>query len=603
MQETISKQNEKKKKEKTKEKILEDTYLKKGSEKASKSENSTGFTDKNVADELLKQPSIKEHELIPSTENKSINTKMDVEGQNDGKIVTSGKDIPEVKVGNEEKEEIIATTQELYERRQKLHDLSLSVLDYTDYDFSINNSLDNILPKIKEKERRKLLPIYFKVSPHPLVRIKELLDKQYSEKIVRELLEKSMHLRKMTDFETNMDKLDDEPKEPVEYKYIGGEDGGFGEENLFKELFEWDYDPKAWDRFQSALNSKEPLCVFLIAKGDKIIGETTIVKLLSTEYNRKYGKIDASHELEDLSDSDKSIITFTPDQVDNFIKILNRSESNIHHTIEKLHEDEHNEFVKQLDNLMEQIDFVRGTEKKLVIFKCNSKSDTTGLYNEVKKRITRTHILKLKHGSLSEDFLLKIIEQLCWLLSIPSHNQQFVLHDDLDSIFTGLDTERQHYYDKLTNDRDWFKIKKSWGEESTEHLNLKLLPYKRLKKLGFNDNEIEIEERFDNEGQERLIPDLHVGGNIWIEIETLLGSAGPSYLIQEKFRNKRNEIKQHKEFWLVLPNFEIFMHKKAVNSLLRQLYDLFDEQVKVTIFGCDFKKKDLVVYRSKGDRI
>lgn len=603
MQETISKQEEKKKKEKPKGKTIEDNEQKKTSE-VIKREKSLDDLNEEDSNELLQKPSIHTEDQIPiSSKDQLSRITIDEEETVDKYTIVPESPITVDEPIEEEtkKEIVIPSIQEIYERRKELHDLSFPILDYTDSDLSTKSLLNSVIPEIKQKERKKLRVIYFKVSPYPKLRIKEHLDKQYSNRIVKGLSKRSLYTERKTDLEfLDEAKLGEEQKEIIEYDVIEEGGVGFGEDNIFTELFERDIEPKEWDRFQSSINSKEPLCIFLIAKDDKFIAEKTIVKLLSAEYKRKYGKIDASHELEDLSDSDISIITFAPEQVDNFIEALKIRKSNIHHSEKQSKEDEYKKFVKLLDDLMQQIDFTRGGEKKLVIFKCSSRSDVEGLYNEVKKNITTTYKLRPKYSSLSENSLKKIVEQLCWLHSIPSYKPQFIIDDDLDSIFTGLDKERRYYYDKLTMDNDWFKIIKSWSDEDPEHLKLKLLVYKRLKKLGFKDSEIEIEERFSMEGKERLIPDLYVRGKVWVEIETLLGSAGPSYLIQEKIHNRRNGIMQHNEFWLVLPNFEIFMHKKEVNSLFTQLYNLFNRQVKVTIFGCDFKKTDLCLYKSKG---
>lgn len=43
---------------------------------------------------------------------------------------------------------------------------------------------------------------------------------------------------------------------------------------------------------------------------------------------------------------------------------------------------------------------------------------------------------------------------------------------------------------------------------------------------------------------------------------------GPNYLIPEKFQKKAEDIKKYEEFWLILPNFEIFMHKNSIKHFI-----------------------------------
>ena len=372
----------------------------------------------------------------------------------------------------------------------------------------------------------------------------------------------------------------------------------------FSELFKWDDEPKKWENFQSGINSKGSLCIFLIVIDDMITAELTITKLLSTEFKRKYGKIDASHEIGDVSDSDKSVITFNPKQVNDFIEALKIRTSNKHSSLDIQKEDEYNKFDRLLNDLMAQTDFTRNSERKLLIFKCASESAITELHKEIKNKITNTHVLNPKYHDLSETNFKIIIKQILWVLSIPSYDTSRINNTgDMDHIFVKLDEKRLYSYNDFPHDEDWYKIRPSWGGEDDEHLKLKFLAYKQLKQQQYNDDEIKIEELFDNEGIEKSIPDLNIRGKIWVEIETLLGSTGLLYLHQEKFQKKQEQIMQHHEFWLVLPNFEIFMHKNEVDSLLSQLYDSFDRRTTVKIFGCDFIERCLCLYRSKECKI
>ena len=142
-------------------------------------------------------------------------------------------------------------------------------------------------------------------------------------------------------------------------------------------------------------------------------------------------------------------------------------------------------------------------------------------------------------------------------------------------------------------DEDFGFMKKSFGGESEEHMFLKLLAFKELRNKGFMPSDILIEEIDD---ESKLIPDLNIHHNIWVEIETLLGSKTPNFLISEKFSKKKDEIRKCKEFWLIIPNFELFMHRKTIMALKRQLINTLGKLIKIKIFGADFYNKQLSLF-------
>jgi len=248
-----------------------------------------------------------------------------------------------------------------------------------------------------------------------------------------------------------------------------------------------------------------------------------------------------------------------------------------------------------------------------IIFECPTDENIDILYKEVFRKITNTHKLKSKYSTLPKDIYLKITIQLMEILSIPSYSSRInVYPENLDDLFSMLDKIRIDYYNKLPLDNDWIRIKPSRGGEDDEHLKLKLIAYKKLIKEGYKHDVIKVEVPIDkvnrltldlevpNDKTNRLTPDLEVPYKIWIEAETLLGSKGPNYLIQDKFQNKKENIKQYTEFWLILPNFEIFMHKKFIKKLCNQLFNLFEKEVIVKIFGIDIISKNLCLFfRSK----
>jgi hypothetical protein len=116
-----------------------------------------------------------------------------------------------------------------------------------------------------------------------------------------------------------------------------------------------------------------------------------------------------------------------------------------------------------------------------------------------------------------------------------------------------------------------------------------LLVYKTIKDHGYRDEDIKVEEVCKTENGSLtvyLVPDLRVERKIWAEVETLRGVHDPLDLIQE-FQDKAEEISKYEEFWLILPSFEIMMHINRMRSLLEQLFKLFKEQVRVSLWYPD----------------
>lgn len=329
------------------------------------------------------------------------------------------------------------------------------------------------------------------------------------------------------------------------------------------------------------------------------IAEKTIMKLISTEFNRKYGNTGTSHEILNFADFENSIITISSEKVKLYAEVLNQTKSRINSMNLILNNNEYTDFISELDDLMTQIDLVRGAKKKLIFFLCDSKLEIQDLFFEVKQRITSTHLFEFKYSNLTDTLLIEIINELCRILSIPSYNwkeNHLIPEDvDIDEIFTSLDEIKTLYYRKITDDPNWIYIKPSWSNEDEEHLKMKLLAYNYLKrKLRYQNEDIFMEEIFDSEGNGKAVPDITVNRDIWIEIETLLGNTDLSLLITQKFERKKELIKYFKEFWLILPNFEIFMHKTKIRILIKHLYSLFEKEVSIKIFGCDFIRKTLI---------
>jgi hypothetical protein len=350
-----------------------------------------------------------------------------------------------------------------------------------------------------------------------------------------------------------------------------------GVENPLELLVKWENDAEKLGFFNAMLWPRL-MCVFLVPAPFKkrSPGELVIRKILATEYKRAYKDIEASHDAPcELSEKSKHVITFTTIEVEKLVSSqLNKKE-----------------LEKCLEDLMSQAG-IYGEEIKLVIF-CSPTENIEPLFRVVRNRLTSCFKLIAKYGEEipKEDFK-QIIRSLAWMLSIDKSVNDLLFaerYNDIDEAFGFLDKRRIYFLTKLKQDEDWIHIRK-WEGESYEHSILKLLVYKTIKKdYNYKDADIEVEKPCkpkDDVLTTPLVPDVHVEGKIWAEVETLRGMHDPLDLIQE-FQDKAEEISRYEEFWLILPSFEIMMHIYQLRPLLEQLFKLFHERVKVSIWYPD----------------
>lgn len=260
------------------------------------------------------------------------------------------------------------------------------------------------------------------------------------------------------------------------------------------------------------------------------------------------------------------------------------------------------EFERSLDDLMMEMG-IDLEEKKLVIF-CPSTQDISQLFREVEKRIPTSLKLISKYGEeIPKLEYKKIVHALAWMLSVDKSKadlKQSEVHGNLDEAFTYLATRRTNLMSELSKDEDLIYVY-GWEGESEEHLKLKLLAYKTLEKeYKYKNEEIQVEQELvhikedtykrDRQGNAflHLVPDLQTTNRkFWVEIETLRGVKDPLIELIQKYQRKRKAVGEFEEFWLVIPSFEIAMHKTTLKTLLKRLFSLFGEKTRVSIMYPD----------------
>lgn len=266
------------------------------------------------------------------------------------------------------------------------------------------------------------------------------------------------------------------------------------------------------------------------------------------------------------------------------------------------------EFEKSLDDLMMEMG-IDLEEKKLIVF-CPSTVDISQLFREVEKRVPTSLKLISKYSEeIPKSEYKKIIHALAWVLSVDmSTNDLKVseLRGNLDEAFTYLIRRRIHFVSELSKDEDLIYVR-GWEGESEEHFKLKLLAYKTLKRdHKYKDEEIQVEQEVvhidddiylrDKEGiiSLHLVPDLQTTDRkIWIEIETLRGIKDPLMGLILKYQRKMSIVEGFEEFWLIIPSFEIMMHRTAIKTLLKRLFVLFGRRVKVSIWHPDLANRKI----------
>ncbi|MDI6903939.1 MAG: hypothetical protein QMD13_00375 [Candidatus Bathyarchaeia archaeon] len=242
-------------------------------------------------------------------------------------------------------------------------------------------------------------------------------------------------------------------------------------------------------------------------------------------------------------------------------------------------------------------------EKKLVVF-CPSTVNITQLFREVEKRVPTSFKLISKYDKeIPKLEYKKIIHALAWMLSVDKSADDLKvaeLRGDLDEAFTYLVRRRIHFISGLSEDEDLIYVH-GWEGESEEHFKLKLVAYKTLKSdYLYKDEEIQVEQeavhidehiyRRDEGGNFflHLVPDLQTTDRkIWVEIETLRGIKDPLIGLIQKYQRKRSAVEQFEEFWLIIPSFEIMVHKTALKTLLKRLSALFGRKIKVSVMHPD----------------
>lgn len=462
---------------------------------------------------------------------------------------------------NKKKKEEKPSIKILYNSKKPLENFSIKPSSYSSSKVHKIKNYDKNIAEIISKVRKKLIPLRIKVNPFPGLRPKRDVEKSIQNKIIDRLNKKESEKKEQ---EAIQDDLLTLISPEVEGKGNG--------ENLW-DLIEWDRNEEKM--FSQIVNSKESLFVFLIGEKKKFPLKKLFIRILSTEFKRKYSSIESSFELEDFSD--KNIL----------VQLIH---SDILQEIISRGYDKH-EFQKRLDDIMTSED-MNITEGKLIMFDCVSlnEKDIKILYQKVSEKFPINTIkLRAKYEEIPDYLKEGIIRHIKWMLSILSYKPGIEYKDinkEFDELLKVSNTQRRD----LILEEDWGSIAGTpSGEEGGEHLILKLLAFKKLKEK-FDENQIEVEVV----AEEGKYPDLRVHNEIWVEIETLLGLESPNFLIPNKISKKKDAIKNYREFWLILPNFEIFIHKRAINALGNQLRKTLGEQIKIKIFGVDYLKKTLI---------
>lgn len=391
-----------------------------------------------------------------------------------------------------------------------------------------------------------------------------------------------------------------------------------------------------YERFQACLDSNQPIGVFLIPKGNDFFS-SIIEKVFSLEVLRKrqyagdgahIGKIsnlnlnvvDESQHEENHNQEDiwqfSDIYSFDKDTLDSVITGSRGKE---------LIESE--KFEIQFKQLALYSNKYYTDHQFFLLFNCpsiqrieslNKVKHLDDLISKVTQKLPYTFKLTCKFASETElinnpEIRNIIIDHFKILFEVPSYRLEDI-DSDLYDIFIELQKAQIQAENQLLWNFDHDKFSRlKWGYESDEHIYLKYFAINTLTNTHYSyplesifceygnlkdtiPDELSIED-FNRFRIDVLAKDTQKG-NIIVEAETLRNKTYLS-LLQTVIgkANAWSSDKNVKEFWLVVPGFEIsrnyYRLSKVQKLLSSELARIFKKVIEVKVFLPDFFRSQL----------
>lgn len=396
-------------------------------------------------------------------------------------------------------------------------------------------------------------------------------------------------------------------------------------EDFFKHLFDFG-SPQEYQRFQAALDSFSPVALFIIPQEDSFYSDV-IEKILSFELLRKrqyrndfkvgdIGQMELSQLAKDSSGNDTPIAN-----VWSFYDLYNFDQKSMEQVIlgdngVSLIESEK---FKQKFNQLALYANKYYTDQFFVLFNCPPTQQVVAkqrqelmdnLRAQVQQKFPYVFTLECKYArqqDIPADVLAKVYQHFKFLLELPHYPLDQSL--PLTSGFSLLQQAHKMYETQwMLHIRPEVFNLMQWNYESDEFLQLQYFALNTLHtRYGYsladlstnaNSSRYYAEEDYEFTSN----PDVMVKNDIIVEIKTLGQKIRDKNIHLDLAANIKSESKgwqkNLKEFWLVVPGFEIARNhhqlKKIQQILESTLKPLFNRHFKIIIMAPDYANYELV---------
>ncbi|WP_427160126.1 ATP-binding protein [Aliinostoc sp. HNIBRCY26] len=402
--------------------------------------------------------------------------------------------------------------------------------------------------------------------------------------------------------------------------------------DFFYYLFDFGSDQE-YERFQSCLDSNQPMGIFLIPQAGDFFSDI-VVKVLNYELIRKF-QYQGSSEIPVASVRQFSNNIIDSDDSDENDKKDSLQGANIFHFysstmtsvilgntgLELLDSEQFDEQFSHISLALNKYN----SAQSFILFHCPSlleiqsqqKEDTLGhLVDRVASKIPFTFTLRCKYNQEAEiEYKEEILAHFRLLLELPYYETD---EDDVSLLNYFLELQKAQIQAESQlllkmNPEHLYHLK--WQQESSEYIYLKYFAIKTLESLGYElshigceveltsqDEENTDDEQESEEYQSETI-EVYIKNKIVVEIETLKYQEFADNnlffdMIKRIIRKSQVWPNNLESFWLVVPGFEIarnyYQLKKTKEILEYKLAGYYGANFKVIIMTPDYEKHQLV---------
>ncbi|AKG20022.1 ATP-binding protein [Calothrix sp. 336/3] len=403
--------------------------------------------------------------------------------------------------------------------------------------------------------------------------------------------------------------------------------------DFFYYLFDFGSEQE-YERFQSCLDSSQPIGIFLIPQSADFFSDI-VVKILNYELIRKF-QYAGGYDIPTLSIKQFPTNILQSDDESENEKINPLQGANIFHFYSStmtsvilgntgLELLDSEKFDEQFEQISLAVNKYNSTQS-FILFHCPSlseiqsqqKEDSLGhLVDKVASKIPFTFTLRCKYEQeISIENKEDILAHFRLLLELPDYTTD---EDDISLLNYFLELQKAQIQ---AESQLLLKIKPEhlyhlkWEGESSEYIYLKYFAIKTLENLGYELSHIgcdvelnsQSEENTDEETDEEEecqseTVEVYVKNKIVVEIETLKYQDVADNnlffdMIKRILRKSRVWSNQLESVWLVVPGFEIarnyYQLKKTQEILEYKLREYYGANFQVVVMTPDYEKHQLV---------